>query len=250
MPVSFSGRSVILRLDGCSVQTVTSSPPDLDPMTTEYRGRFSSPDVLWSVGYGSDGPVLTRSDDAGSTWAVASELPGELRGAIDLHVDRSSTGTLTAWVAMAGIESVATPGPDIWRRSLESPSPWEQIPGIPQTRFLSFDPMSAFFGRRAGQVELVRSSAGEVALEILTGERRTVVIDDFSPSAYTTLGERGWIGGRIPSTDGDGVPVVITVANRDAEIGLTRTTIGGVAQGAVQTLDFRDERHGFACGGR
>ncbi len=244
VPVTFSGRRVILRLDGCGLQIVTPSPQDLAAMNLDRRGRFSSPDVLWGVGLESSRCVITRSNDAGSTWTFASELPGDLSCASDLHVDRSSEGELTAWVAMAGIDSVATPGPEIWRRPLEHDAGWEQIPGIPQTPFLSSDPLRTWIAPRAGRVELLRNSAGEVALEILTGERLTVPITEFGPGDYTTFDDRGWIGGSTSSLGDESVPAVTQVSTVDGAVALEVRAIAGI----VSSIDFRDEQHGFACG--
>ncbi|MEW6270361.1 MAG: hypothetical protein AB1689_13810 [Thermodesulfobacteriota bacterium] len=240
---------MLLRLDGGTVQALGPFP-DLDPASGPHRTTFSSPDVLWSTGFDMDGTaVLTRSDDVGSTWSVVATLPRELRGAIDLHVDSGSTGVLTAWVAMAGIDSAATPGPRIFSRSLEDGGGgWQQIPGIPETPFLGSDGLGAWLGRRAGAIELLRRSAGAVALEVLTGGRETVSIAGFSPLEYTTFGDRGWAAGVIRTSQSDTLPAVLTIIPAGGGIEPEPRPIAGLDNGQALTIDFRDEMHGFVCG--
>jgi photosystem II stability/assembly factor-like uncharacterized protein len=60
---------------------------------------FSSPDVAWAFGTRGEGesPVLLRSQDTGTTWAdVASNLPAEVEGIVDMAFADASTGYLVA----------------------------------------------------------------------------------------------------------------------------------------------------------
>lgn len=140
---------------------------------------FSSPAVAWTIGATDEAErVLLRSDDFGTSWTVQARLPDVATGVLDLHVDASTTGVLTVWVAVLTGREALPEGPEVWSRPLDRDAAWVRH-DLGPTRGCC---RGARFARRAGRLELLRNDSfcllpeGQTVLQTIAGGSGTMRI--------------------------------------------------------------------------
>lgn len=213
---------------------------------------FSSPAVAWTIGSTDQGEhVLLRSDDFGTSWAVQARLPDVATGVLDLHVDASTTGVLTVWVAVLTGREALPEGPEVWSRPLDRDAAWVKH-DLGPTRGCC---RGARFARRAGRLELLRNDSfcllpeGQTVLQTIAGGSGAMRIDALDGFAdYRAIGDQGWIIGPRRDDASGGAARSPTILHLEGHAAPRIADIREMQGGSVAAFDFVDELHGSICG--
>ena len=229
--------------DGASAGSWTRSPlpqprgGDLGPPVL-LGATFSTVSTAWAFGGTESGPILFRSDDAGSTWIDATDA---LPDAMKFHRVRalSFATEKEGWLVSTTPAGI---GPYVWKTS-DGGASWEGLPALTLTIGNTFA-----LGRADRAVQLLQSDADGTTIRTLDGALSEPPMvppsGGFHGAAFAVSRTRTWIVGNQDSSDTGGS--VAIYANGSGQPWIQQKTDAVLAE--LRTVDFANETSGLACG--